>query len=128
MSYVGRTEHVHNVQQNGGWCSYTLECVRNNVTSKKMQKKHYIPCRCMHERETVMQSGENPAMLVVCVCVKQFFTHTVPSEQNTRSSSFTWHDASLFLIFIGNCSVCECSYFHGSESRAMKSSLSLDLN
>lgn len=31
----------------------------------------------MHERETGMQSRENPAMLVGCVGVKQlFFTHT----------------------------------------------------
>lgn len=51
-----------------GWCSYTSECVRNNVTSKKDAEKHYIPCRRMHERETVMQSGENRAVLVVCVC------------------------------------------------------------
>lgn len=72
-----------NVQQNGGWCSYTLECVRNNVTSKKMQKNIIIPCRCMHERETVMQSGENPAMLVVCVCVKQFL-HTLYILNKTK--------------------------------------------
>ena len=42
-----------------------------------MQKKHHISCRRMHERETVMQSGENLAVLVVCVCVMQFCTHTL---------------------------------------------------
>lgn len=51
----------------------------------------------MHERETVMQSGENLAVLVVCVCVcvRCNFVHTysVPSEQNTFLSSIIWHDA-----------------------------------
>lgn len=39
----------------------------------------------MHERGTVMQSGENLAVLVVCDSVKRFlslYTHTAPSEQN----------------------------------------------
>ena len=42
---------------------------RHVFETHETAEKHHIPCRYMHERETVMQSGESSAMLVVCVCV-----------------------------------------------------------
>lgn len=55
-------------------------------------QKHivYHADACMKGR--VMQSGENPAMLVVCVC-EAIYPHTLPSRAKHRVSSFTWHDA-----------------------------------
>ena len=95
MCRVGRTEHVHNVQQNGaGVHTHRVQ------KTKKQQKNHFITCRRMHERETVMQSGENPAVLVVCVCVKQCVTHTYALYLREQNSS---------LHFTGQLQ-CECSH------------------
>lgn len=47
----------------------------------------------MHERETVMQSGENPAVLVVCVC-EAIILHThIQLLNKTHKFPFIWHDA-----------------------------------
>lgn len=72
------------------------ECSKNQ-TLKKMQVN--IPCRCMHEREMVMQSGErgNLAVLLllvcvpmyVCVCVCKEYTHT----QYLLNNHMAAHDA-----------------------------------
>lgn len=66
MSYVGRTEHVHNAQQNGAGV-HTHRNV-SEITSEKMQKNIYN--MQMHAwRETGMQLGQDLSVLVVCVCV-----------------------------------------------------------
>lgn len=112
--YVGRTEHVHNVQQNGGWCSYTSECVRNNVTSKKMQKNIiYHADACMKGRRSCSQERILPCLLFVCVCVKQFlYTHTHCSFW-TKHIIFLFHFGwwTYFFILLANCNVFEYSHW-----------------
>lgn len=53
------------------WAEQNMSTMRNRVgecsknqTLKKMQVN--IPCRCMHEREMVMQSGERGNLAVLC--------------------------------------------------------------
>lgn len=85
--YVGRKEHVHNVQQNGGWRSYTLECVRNNVTSKKMQNNIiYHADACMKGRRSCSQERTLPCLSFVCV--EQLDSHTYTLYHQNRRHYF----------------------------------------
>lgn len=59
----------------------------------------------MHERETIMQSGENPAMLVVCVC-EAVILHTDTHTPLMNPFHLAW--CILFFILQDNCSVCVC--------------------
>lgn len=113
MSIVGRTEHVHNVQQKGAGV-HTHCNVLEIMSLQKMQKKHYIPCRCMHEGETFMQSGEKLAVLVVCVCVfffrSNFFkhTHTLYLMSNTHNFPLPFSMMQPSLSFNWLNAICVC--------------------